>query len=116
VTERREPAAHPIRDVLAFFDAEYQRHAGTRYPVNRGKDTKLAKDLLAIYTADQLRTFIAAFFEMDDEFITTAGHSIGVFRGCLPKVIAFVRAKTTRETPKNLIGIEQWMKNRAVNE
>ncbi len=96
MTDRREPVAHPIRDVLAYFDVTYQQYVGTRYPINRGKDSKLVKDLLAIYSEPQLRTFIAAFFEMDDPFIVDSGYSIGVFRGCLPKVIAAVNRATKR--------------------
>lgn len=109
-------SAHPIKGVLTFFDTEYQRVVGTRYPINRGKDTKLVKDLLAIYSEPQLRTFIAAFFEMDDEFIAEAGHSLGVFRACLPKVIAYLKRGSQPQAPSNLRGIAQWMQKRASGE
>lgn len=104
------------RIVKAFCDA-YERHVGTKYPFNGGKDGKLLKDLLAIYPPDQLETFIAAFFEMDDEFFADAGHSLGVFRSCLPKVIAYVNKGSRPSVPKPLQGIARWVQNpRAVNE
>jgi hypothetical protein len=89
VTERRDQS--PANVLIRFWCDEYERHAGAKYPFAGGKDGKTIKDLRAIYSDDDLRTFIAAFFEMDDEFICNSGHSLGVFRGCLPKVIQFVK-------------------------
>lgn len=109
-------SANPIKDLGAFFDAQYQEHVGTRYPFNNGKDAKLIKDLRAIYSDDDIRTFMAAFFEIEDEFIEHAGYSIGVFRGCLPKVIAFISRGQKRDVPKNLTGIASWMQKRAGHE
>ena len=88
--------ANPIKELASFFDARYQQHTGTRYPFNGGKDGKLLKDLREIYSDEQIRTFMAAFFTLDDPFIEQAGYSIGVFRGCLPKVIAHL----ARQQPK----------------
>lgn len=117
MTDRREPTAHPIRDLLSFWDGCYSRHAGMRYPFNGGRDSKLVKDLRDIYSDDQLRTFIATFFEMDDPFIEQSGHSLAVFRGCLPKVIAYLKnGPAKRETPKNLSGIAEWAQRRAAGE
>lgn len=120
MTERREPAAHPIRDLLSFWDSCYQRHVGARYPFNGGRDSKLVKDLREIYPDDQIRTFMAAFFEMDDDFIVNSGHSLAVFRGCLPKVIAFLHkprlSSQPQSLPKNLQGIQAWMQKRVAGE
>ena len=90
MTDRRDPSPHNA--IVRFWCDTFERHAGTRYPFAGGKDGKAIKDLRAIYSDDELRTFIAAFFEMDDPFIEQAGHSLGVFRGCLPKVIAHINA------------------------
>jgi hypothetical protein len=116
MTERREPAAHPIRDLLAFFDALHTTATGVRYPVNGGKDSKTLKDLRETYSDQDLRTFMEAFFAIEDDFISTAGYSIGIFRACLPKIIQFVKKgqqQPASKVPANLRGIEQWMKNRA---
>jgi hypothetical protein len=91
MTERRDPA--PVNVLIRFWCDEYERHAGAKYPFAGGKDGKTIKDLRAIYSDDDLRTFIAAFFEIDDDFIQNSGYSLGVFRGCLPKVIRFVNGK-----------------------
>ena len=83
--------ANPIKDLAVFFDAKYAEHVGTRYPFNNGKDAKILKDLREIYSDEDLRGYMTAFFEVDDEFIQESGYGLGVFRGCLPKVIAHVQ-------------------------
>ena len=88
MTERRD---HPVRDLLSFWDGLYTKHVGARYPFNAGRDSKWMKDWRAVYSDDELRTFMAAFFEIEDEFIQNSGYGLGVFRGCLPKVIQFVK-------------------------
>lgn len=93
-SERR--TEHPIRDLLAEFDRLYQQHSGSRYPFNGGRDSKMMKDLLVMYSEPEIRSFMAAFFEMDDPFIEQSGHSLGVFRGCLPKIIRHLNGATKR--------------------
>lgn len=88
--------SNAIKDLASFFDAAYQQHAGTRYPFNNGKDAKILKDLRAIYSDDDLHRYMVAFFEVDDDFIQNSGYGLGVFRGCLPKVIQYVQ----RQQPK----------------
>lgn len=116
MTDRREPAQHPVRDLLAYFDARYQERIGLKYAFKGGRDAKLIAELRETYTDDQLRTFMAAYFEIEDDFIEQSGHSLQVFRGCLPKVIQFVRKGTTKPVPKNLQGIQAWMQKRALGE
>lgn len=111
MSDQRDPSPH--KDLVRFWCDRYLQHVGIAYPFNGGKDGKLLKDLRGIYSDDQLRTFMAAFFEIEDDFIQNSGYSLGVFRGCLPKVIAYVGRGQRRETPKNLVGIEQWISKRA---
>lgn len=70
---------------------QYQEHVGTRYPFNGGKDAKILKELREIYSDEDLQIFMVAFFEIEDGFIEDSGYGLGVFRGCLPKVIQFVQ-------------------------
>lgn len=114
MTERRDQTPH--NRAVRYWCDSYERAMQAKYPFSGGKDGKTIKDLLAIYSEAQLHTFIAAFFEMEDEFIQNSGYSLGVFRGCLPKVIAYVNRGQPRQVPKNLVGIQQWLQNRAVNE
>jgi len=78
---------HVIKDLLTTFDVHYKRKLGVRYPVNGGKDSKLVKDLLGLYSQVELESFISAYFLMEDPFFRETGYSLGCFRGCLPKVI-----------------------------
>jgi hypothetical protein len=114
MTDRRDPSPH--NELARFWCDTYQRHVGGKYPFNGGKDGAAIKWLRSIYTDDEIRTYMAAFFEMDDEFFQSAGYSMGVFRGCLPKVIQHVKRGPKRELPKNLVGIDRWMHLRAGNE
>jgi hypothetical protein len=114
VTDRRDPSQANV--LIRFWCDEYERHAGAKYPFAGGKDGKTIKDLRAIYSDDDLRTYMAAFFEIEDDFIQNSGYSLGVFRGCLPKVIAFVKRGQRKQVPKNLTGIAEWMQRRAANE
>jgi hypothetical protein len=81
------------RALLSIFDALYNSKTGARYPVNGGKDGKLLKDLRAIYSDEDIARYMQAFFAIEDDFIEQSGYSIGCFRGCLPKVIAFANRK-----------------------
>jgi hypothetical protein len=107
---------HPIRELMAFFDLLYESQAGMRYPFNGGRDAKVFKELRETYSDEQIRAFIGAFFEIQDDFIEQSGYSVAVFRGCLPKVIAFIR-NGPKAKPNNLAGIAEYLQQRrAANE
>ena len=87
--------AHMIKQLLTRFDQHYQRLTGMPYPVC-GKDAKLMSDLVSVYGEERLGQLIDHFFAMTDPFIAQAGWSVGVFRGCLPKVIASMQRVSTQ--------------------
>lgn len=74
--------------IVAFWCDTYAAHVGAKYPFNGGKDGKTIKWLRELYGDDDIKAYIVAFFDLDDEFIQQSGFGLGVFRGCLPKVIA----------------------------
>jgi hypothetical protein len=116
MTERREAAAHPIRDLLGHFDTLHKDATGKRYLVNGAKDSKIVKDLREVYSDDEIRELMTAFFAIEDDFIATAGYSIGIFRACLPKVLKFAQ-RPKHKVPENLTGIAEWLQTRkAANE
>lgn len=82
-----------IRDLMTTFDVAYHSKTGMRYPFVGGKEAKILQGLLKLYTVDQVSSFIAAFFESEDDFIVGSGYSFGAFKGCLPKVIASLQRK-----------------------
>jgi hypothetical protein len=81
------------KELLTVFDGLYQKKVGAKYPVNGGKDGALLKQLRAIYSDEDITRFMRAYFEMDDPFFAETGWSLGCFRSCLPKVIAWVNRK-----------------------
>lgn len=91
--------AHAIKALLIHYDAAFQRKHGAPYPISRAKDTALAKQLLTLYTLEQLCGWADRFFTMADPFIEKSGYSFGTFRGCLGKVIAAERRVAPRMQP-----------------
>ena len=79
---------HPIRELLTYFDQAYRARFGKPYRVLGAKDSKLAKELLAVYAMDDLRRWVDAFFASFDQFIRNSTYGFGVFASCLGKLIA----------------------------
>jgi hypothetical protein len=116
MTDRRDPSPH--NELVRFWCDTYQARMGTRYPFQGGKDGATIKWLREMYSDDEIRGFMRGFFEIEDAFIEDAGHSMGVFRATLPKVIQFVRKQQQpKQAPKRLQGLAEWRhEKRAVNE
>lgn len=83
--QRSEP--NPVHQLISEYDEAFSEKFGTRAPVVRGKDHRLAKQLLERYELDQLRGWVWKFFAVDDAFIKQSGYTFGVFSACLGKVI-----------------------------
>jgi hypothetical protein len=117
MTDRRDPSPHNV--LIRFWCDEYEKRIGTKYPFNGGKDAKTIQWLRGLYSDEDIRGFICAFFEIEDEFIQNSGYSLGVFRGCLPKVIQFVnrgQQQAPKKVPSNLQGLQAWSLKRAAGE
>jgi hypothetical protein len=99
VQDRRKVSAHPIRDLLSFYDMQYQKHLGDRAPINGAKDSAIIKKLMDTYPEDKIRLYLAAFFECPDPFIQQSGYTIGVFRACLGKIIQFANKRGPVKSP-----------------
>lgn len=79
---------HPISGLLTEYDGAYQRRFNVPAPIVRGKDQKLAKQLLDRYSLEQLTGWLQTFFTMRDPFVQQSGYTFGVFVACIGKVIA----------------------------
>ena len=79
---------HPIKDLLSYFDQAYRRRFGKPYRVLGGRDSKTAKDLLAVYSMADLCRWIDAFFETFDQFIRNSTYSFSFFGSQIGKLIA----------------------------
>lgn len=92
---------HPIRDLLTYFDQAYRVRFGKPYRVLGGKDSKLAKELLTVYSMADLQRWIDAFFASFDQFIRNSTYAFGVFASCIGKLIA-ADSPTPNIKPKTL--------------
>lgn len=75
------------RDVIARYCDLFKAKYGINPPIG-GKQAGIAKQLHQLYAWDHIDGLLTTYFQMHDEFIENSGHSLEVFRGCLPKVIA----------------------------
>ena len=100
---------HPVRDLLTIFDQAHRaRFNGKPYRVLKGKDPKLARDLLAVpYALDDLARWAQAFFVSDDDFIRNSTYGFGVFAACIGKLIAAESPapQKTKTLPSRHIGL-----------
>lgn len=78
--------------LIAFWCDTYFEHVGVKYPFSGGKDGATVKWLRGLYSDEDIKGYMTAFFDSDDDFIQQSGFSLSVFRGCLPKMIALVAA------------------------
>lgn len=93
--------AHSIKALLSHFDAAFKRKFGERAPIIGGKDSALAKRLLAIYSLDRLKELVDQFFASVDPFIQQSGYSFGAFHSQIGKLIAEGKAtEQVRVSPR----------------
>lgn len=104
--------ANIIKALLSHYDAAFRRKFGYPAPINGGKDAALAKQLLGIYTLEQLEDWVDQFFEMDDAWIQQTGYSFGVFRSQLGKVIVQSADQQGQKRQQGSAWIKQVMKDR----
>lgn len=73
---------------MGFFDEEFERRTGEKAPPrNFGKDTKIAKELLAVYGFERCCELARAMWDSTDDFIVKAGKTLGTFKVVLPKLL-----------------------------
>lgn len=103
----------PTKELLAYFDALHAEHLGERAVIQGGKDAKLLAGLCASHGPARVKELMALFFESDDEFIQSAGYTVGVFVSQCGKLIARQRlgAAVTGRTvaERNLRGLQHDM-------
>lgn len=84
--EKVEPKRHPIKEVLKHYDVLFSARYGSRPDIG-AKDAALAGQLIGKHGEDEVVRRLGQFFESDDPFFITAGHTFGVFRACWNKLI-----------------------------
>jgi hypothetical protein len=75
------------KDVLILYDNQFRQKFGAKAPIG-GKEAAIAKWLVSQYSQEQVGDWLKVFFDSPDPFIRQSGYSLGVFKACLPKVIA----------------------------
>jgi hypothetical protein len=96
MTDRRDPSLQNTghREMVDYWCDLFRERTGNKYPFDGGRDAKRIKELRGMVDSDDdLRAYMQGFFDIEDEFIENSGRSLSVFKGCLPKVIQFVRRK-----------------------
>ena len=71
-----------------------------------GKDSKIIKELLTLYSYSRLVELLHQFFASKDKWIRDSGYSIGAFRAAINKLLTQERSKP--DSPTRRTG--HWMR------
>lgn len=82
--------------VQSFFYAQYELTQGCKALPEWGKDGKIFKEMLKVFTVDQIKDLIILFFSIENDFILKAGYSVGVFKSQIPKLQTGKEAQKAR--------------------
>lgn len=83
--------------------------------IHSGKDPAILKRVLDTYGGDIARKLIEKFFEIDDEFVQKAGHSVGVFASVLTKLVERISTNGAQLRPRLAAVNDPW-KGRSAGE
>jgi hypothetical protein len=67
-----------VREFLSYWGETFLQETGQPYPFSYGKDGRLVKDLLKLYSLETLQGITKAFFR--DEWCKGKGFDFGLFR------------------------------------
>jgi hypothetical protein len=82
------------KDLLLLYASEYKQRFGRQYPIVWGKDSKQAKRLLDLYSAEDLRRMIPLYVHsFQDAWHVRAGKSFGTFVLALPALVALLASE-----------------------
>jgi len=92
---------------LKLYAALFKQHteAGDLPVISWGRDGKLIKDLLKVYSYERLEDLLRQFFASPDAWLRKRGYALGAFRGAINVLLA-AEAKATSERP--LLRTGQW--------
>lgn len=79
------------RSLVAYFCQCYKNKFRADYIPEWGKDAKLLKGLAEITGRYELIKLIDLYFEVDDNFIANSGHTIGIFKTQINKLLQIKR-------------------------
>lgn len=89
-----------VLDLIGHFGVKYKKIVGFTYPANFGKDGKIMKELLKLYTSANIYDMINLFFSSatkettPDKPIWEADKlSIGIFRTRIPHLLIMLRER-----------------------
>ncbi|HWO43344.1 MAG TPA: replication protein [Candidatus Eisenbacteria bacterium] len=80
----KHKASHPngsdprVKEVIAWFLAEYRNRFNVPYHVNYGKHGKLIKDLLRTFDVEEIKARAIRLWESEDPFISRTDRGIGI--------------------------------------
>lgn len=92
---RQDNMAHPL---LTLFGELFLERFKTKYMANFQKDTVIAKKLYGELGEDETNRRLRRFFEDDDDFLRSAGHTVGVFKARINNYGEAVWAKRNIKT------------------
>ena len=86
----------PVKAVQDFYYAEYARAYNVPYVAEFGKDGAIFKTLVKMLGEAKVKELILVFFSIKDDFMDEAGHTTGVFRSQINKLLTSKQAQIAR--------------------
>jgi hypothetical protein len=99
----KEPADPNVKAFLIEWQGEWEKRFGSPYTFDWGKDGKLIKGLLKVYSIEALRELRDRFFESRDPFIQKSGYTVGVFKSQVNKLITAEKTKGKERLPNGQV-------------
>lgn len=95
-TGSESPQPHPVRDFLALYVELFKARFGVDPVIAKGRDAKIASDVLKRGQSEAYR-LLRAFFDSPDPFIQDSGYGLNIFAGQINKLL--VGARSVRPVP-----------------
>jgi len=102
--QEHSPAPHPVKELLAFYEQQFEALVGEKPAFTEGRDAAIAKRTLNQFGPDKARALLQAFFASDDPFIRRSGYGLNIFAGQLNKLITDLRSRTKPEDTPDVHG------------
>jgi biotin operon repressor len=85
----KSPDSDPrVKAYILEWNDPFFKKTGKPYVPSWGKEGKIVKDLLKVYSLDELRELRKEFFRSERPFIQNSGYTIGVFRSVINDLAA----------------------------
>ncbi len=101
-----KPTNPEVKTFIDWYSDRFLSIFSERPVISGGKDGVTVKGLLNAYGLERLKELAEAFFNSDDEFISKAGYSLGIFKTQINKLLS---GGQREDVPKGWYNLKKFM-------